>query len=77
MWLTSDTKTECQNYIEKVDGIKGYTGDITSTWAKPTKHPNKSKYRVIKHEGIEPDEAMTEKTESELKREGWFDYPEI
>jgi len=58
------TKQQVTSYIAKVDERKGFTGNVTDTWATPRKHPTEDKYAVPKcitsQETIEPGSDMEE-----------------
>jgi hypothetical protein len=60
-------KQQVNSYIAKVDKQKGFTGNVTATWATPRKHPKEDKYAVPKcitsQDEIEPDSDMEEVVE--------------
>jgi len=62
MWLIG-SKENTKSYIAKVDKQKGFSGNITTTWAEPRKHPTKDVYAVQKNMGVEPDSNLEEKEE--------------
>jgi len=49
------TKQQAESYIAKVDKEKGYTGNVTATWATPRKHPSKELDAVQKNMSVGPD----------------------
>jgi hypothetical protein len=58
------TKQQAESYIAKVDSRKGFSGNVTATWATPRQHPTDDKYAVPKcvtsQTQIEPDSSMEE-----------------
>jgi len=68
MWLIG-SRENIQAYIAKVDEHKGFTGNLTKSWAEPRKHPSKELYAVPKNESVQPDTQLTEK---EQLPEDWF-----
>jgi len=57
------TKQQVTSYIAKVDSRKGFSGNVTATWAEPRKHPTEDKYAVQKNMSVEPDSQLEEKEE--------------
>ena len=49
------TLEECNAYNQKVNEAKQYKGSITSNWANPRQHPDRSKWAIVAH-STEPDE---------------------
>ena len=49
------TREEVEQYNQKVNEAKAYTGSITSNWANPRMHPDGSKWAIVAH-STEPDE---------------------
>jgi hypothetical protein len=62
MWLIG-SKENTKSYIAKVDKRKGFTGNVTATWATPRKHPTKDLYAVQKNISVDPDSDLTQKEE--------------
>jgi len=59
-WLIG-SKSKVEQYIAKVDKFEGYTGNLTKSWAKPRKHPDKDLYACPKNNSVQPDSDLTEK----------------
>ena len=54
MWYIG-TREEVEQYNQKVNEAKAYTGSITSNWANPRQHPDGTKWAIVAH-STEPDE---------------------
>jgi hypothetical protein len=57
MWYIG-TREEVEQYNQKVNEVKQYTGGITSNWANPRQHPDGSKWAIVAH-STEPDEESS------------------
>ena len=68
MWYIG-TREEVEQYNQKVNEAKAYTGSITSNWANPRQHPDGTKWAIVAH-STEPDEESLLKLVEELT-EDW------
>lgn len=41
------TEKECLDYDKYVSEKRGFTGNVTSRWAEPIKHPEQDLYAII------------------------------
>lgn len=59
------TKTQCEEYNNKVTKGEGYSG-ITTVWSKPEKHPTQSIFKIAAHE-----KYSSEMTYKEVLADSW------
>ena len=50
------TLEDCEDYNEKIKSERNYTGNFTSDWDTPVKHPRRDEYAISAH-ATQPDSS--------------------